>query len=69
MVVGMMYGRPFLDHAGAASIWMCATVAITVLVLSAIVWARWVPVVVSLVLAIITWGTFVLIALRQTHVL
>ena len=69
MIVGTVFGHPFLDHASALSIWICGTIAITVLVFGAIAWARLVPAAVSLVLAIITWGVFVWLALRMTHVL
>ena len=69
MDVGVLFCRPFLDHASAVSIWICATVTLGVLVFGAIAWARLVPAAVSLTLAIITWGAFVWIALRQTHVL
>ena len=66
MVVGVLFGRPFLDHASGVSIWICGTVAIAILVFGAIAWARIVPAAVSLLLAIITWGAFVWIALRAT---
>jgi hypothetical protein len=69
MIIGVMFGRPFLDHASSVSIWLASTVAIAVLIFVGIVWARLVPAAISLTLAIITWGAFVWIALRQTHVL
>jgi hypothetical protein len=69
MIVGTLFGQPFLDHASAVSTWICGTVAIAVVVFGAIAWARVVPAAVSLTLAILTWGAFVWIMLRQTHVL
>src|ERR1051326_7075451 len=64
MVAATMFGHSFLEHAIAMRIWICATIAISVLVFGAITWTRWIPAEVSLELAIVAWGAFVWIVLR-----
>jgi len=66
MIVGMTFGRRFLDHASSVSIWIWATIAMCALVFGGITWARRVPAAVSLVLGIVTWGVFLWMAMRET---
>ena len=65
MIVGMTFGGRFLDHSNSVSIWICATIAMCILVFGSFAWARCVPAAISLVLGIITWGVFVWMALTR----
>lgn len=65
MVVGMKFGRRFLDHASSVSIWICATIAMCALYFGVFAWARRVPASVSLTLGIVTWGVFAWMALTR----
>ena len=66
MLGGVFFARGVFDRAGALTLWVCATLTISIMAFGLSAWTRRVPAAASLVLGVVTWAACVWLALRET---